>query len=72
MNKKLLIIISVAVFLVLAGGGYYFWKTQVQKSAADVLQTIDTGAVNPLESAQSANPYNKTNPFSNIKINPFE
>ncbi len=72
MNKKLLIIISAAVFLALAGGGYYYWKTQMQKSAADVLQAIDTGAVNPMESAQSANPYNKTNPFSNIKVNPFE
>lgn len=37
-----------------------------------VLPAIDTGAVNPLESAQSANPYDKTNPFSNIKVNPFE
>lgn len=71
MNKKI-IIISVVVFLVLAGGGYYYWTTQTQKSPADVLPGIDTGAVNPLQSAQSANPYEKTNPFSDIKVNPFK
>lgn len=37
-----------------------------------VLPEIDTGAVNPMESAQSANPYDKTNPFSNMKVNPFK
>jgi len=37
-----------------------------------VLPTIETGVANPMESAQSANPYEKTNPFSNIKVNPFE
>jgi len=84
MNKKILIGVSTVVFLALVGGGYYYWKTQMQKSPAEqtteniqetpagVLPTIDTGAVNPMESAQSANPYDKTNPFSNIKINPFK
>lgn len=37
-----------------------------------VLPAINTGAVNPMESAQGANPYDKTNPFSEIKVNPFE
>ncbi len=90
MNKKTILILF--VLLVLAGSGYYFWKTQTQKSVAEqaaedlqkttvevtedvsksVLPTIDTGAVNPLESAQGTNPYEKTNPFSKIKVNPFE
>ena len=64
MSKKYIIIVSVLLVLVLAGGGYYYWKTKMQKSA--------TGAVNPTESTQGANPYDKTNPFSNIKVNPFE
>ena len=83
MNKKILLIVSVVVVLALVGGGYYYWKTKIQEPAAEqavkdiqetagVLPAIDTGAVNPLESAQSANPYDKTNPFHNIKINPFE
>ncbi len=50
-------------------------KTEVgvaENVSKGVLPTIDTGAVNPMESAQSANPYSKTNPFSNMKVNPFK
>lgn len=71
---------SVLLILVLVVGGFYYVKSKTQKSATDVavdvpvgvLPAIDSGAVNPLESAQSANPYDKANPFSSIKINPFE
>lgn len=93
MNKKAILIpLIIILALALTGGGYFYWKTQMNKSVAKqavekiqeatttvtenvskaVLPTIDTGAVNPLESAQSANPYEKTNPFSKIKVNPFE
>ncbi len=79
MTKKYIIISLVLLVSVLVGGGYY-WKTQMQKSPTGVIENvsegvlpaIDTGAVNPMESAQGANPYDKTNPFSNIKVNPFE
>ena len=72
MNKKSIIIVSVAIFLVLAGGAYFYIKSQSPAATPEgVLPAIDTGAVNPLESAQSANPYEKTNPFSDIKVNPF-
>ena len=81
MSKKYLIAILVLAVLVLAGGGYY-WKTKMQKpvTAPDaageisetVLPAIDTSTVNPAENIQSADPYEKTNPFSNIKTNPFE
>lgn len=64
MSKRYIIIVLVLLILVLVGGGYYYWTTKMQKSA--------TGVVNPTESVQDANPYNKTNPFSNIKVNPFE
>ena len=63
MSKKYIIVALVLLVLVLVGGGYY-WKTKIQKSA--------TGTVNPTESVQDANPYDKTNPFSDIKVNPFE
>jgi len=80
MSKKYIIMVSVLLILVLVGGGYYYWKSKTQKSATDVagdvsvgvLPAMDSGAINPLESAQSANPYDKANPFSSIKINPFE
>ena len=81
MSKKYLIVVLILVTLILAGGGYY-WKTRMQKPApaADtveeisetVLPAIDTSTANPAESIQSVDPYEKTNPFSNIKINPFE
>jgi len=65
MNKKYLIIVLVLLILVLVGGSYYYWKTKTQKSTSSI--------VNPaVESVQNANPYNKTNPFSNMKVNPFE
>lgn len=65
MSKKYLIIILVLFILVLVGGGYYFGKTKMQQKSA-------TGVVNPEENVQNANPYDKTNPFSNTKVNPFE
>lgn len=71
MNKKLIGIVLAVVLLVLVGGVYYYLMTQTQKVPTGVLPTIDTGAVNPMQSTQSANPYEKTNPFSNIKVNPF-
>ncbi len=79
MSKKYLVIFIVLVILVLAGGVYY-WQTKLQKPAlvAVVSPVVSSTpvtpvtSVNPLESAQSANPYDKTNPFANIKVNPFE
>lgn len=65
MNKKYLIISVVLLVLILAGGSYYYSKTKTQKSTSSI--------VNPtVESVQNANPYEKTNPFSNMKVNPFE
>lgn len=66
MSKKYIIIVLVLLVLILVGGGYY-WKTKMQKSATEVVSPV-----NPTESVQNANPYDKTNPFSNIKVNPFE
>lgn len=81
MSKKYLIAVLLLLILALAGGGYY-WKTKMQKPVATtgvseevsktVLPAIDTSTAVPAESAQSADPYDKTNPFSDIKVNPFE
>lgn len=65
MSKVYIIIALVLLVLVLAGGGYYYWKTNMQKSTV-------TNVVNSIENTQVVNPYDKTNPFSNIKVNPFE
>ena len=75
--------------LVLALGGYYYWKIKMQKSAAqqaaeDIQKTaadisaeignnvspdVTTPVVNLPDT--NANPYSKTNPFTNLKTNPF-
>ena len=70
MSKKYITIILVLLILVLAGGGYYYWKTKMQKSATSVVNPVNP--VNQRESVPDVNPYDKTNPFSNIKVNPFE
>lgn len=84
MNKKLLtIILIVAVsVLVLAGGGYYYWKVKTQKSAeqraADISNEIGNNVspdvTTPIVNLPdtNANPYSKTNPFTNLKTNPFQ
>lgn len=73
MKKEYRIITLVLLTLVLVGGGYYYWKTKMlQKTAVDVASPIVTPTNTPVENEQTANPYDKTNPFSDIKVNPFE
>lgn len=57
-------IVALILLVLILGGGVYYWKTKMQKSVTD--------AVSPMETVQVANPYDKTNPFSDIKVNPFE
>jgi len=42
-----------------------------QDVAQGVLPTIDA-TVNPMENAPDTNPLSNTNPFSDVKVNPFE
>lgn len=42
-----------------------------KQASQGVLPSIDPGS-NPLEKAPDVNPVSKTNPFSEIKINPFK
>ena len=37
-----------------------------------LLPSIDNTVVNPMQDVPDTNPYEKTNPFSDIKVNPFE
>lgn len=73
MSKKYIFVTLVLLALVLAGGGYYFWKTQLQsKPVTPVITPTTTPIPTPVENVPNANPYDKTNPFSNVKVNPFE
>ncbi len=68
-SKKYLFVVLVLLVLVLTGGGYYYWKTNMQPK---VTTGVVSPVVNPVENVPNANPYDKTNPFSNIKVNPFD
>jgi len=69
----------------LMGGGYYYWKIKPQQTAEDIQKTkakisadisknISPDVTTPAVTLPNtnANPYNKTNPFSNLKTNPFQ
>lgn len=77
MKKSYLIAIVLAVVsLILLGAGY--WYLQSKKSGTEVIIKKDNEGVlpsvstNPLDSKPNINPIDQTNPFKNIKTNPFE
>lgn len=82
-NKKTLFLVLAAVVIVALGiGGYVYWKKSsvVPASQApdlsgstveEVLPVVDVSA-NPYETVSETNPVEKTNPFTDIKTNPFE
>ena len=83
-NKVWFLII---VLIVAAAGGYLVWGFFFQKTAdegtvdatqkareaapAGVLPEINPVS-NPLEKMPQTNPIEKTNPFSGLRVNPFE
>jgi len=85
MNKKMLIIALALVILVLIGGAYYYWKIKPQQTAeniekikaevsADISNNVSPDVTTPTVNLPStnANPYDKTNPFTDLKTNPFQ
>ena len=88
MRKKYIIIASVLLVVVIIGGAYYWQvkrqksaREQALKGTntgvalevpAGTLPAIESGAINPMDGIQSANPYDEANPFSKVKTNPFE
>ena len=75
MKKPYLIAAIVSVVILLGAGGWYL---QSRKSNARVI--LETGneevlppfSTNPLDNKPNINPVDQTNPFKNIKTNPFE
>ncbi|MGC9610680.1 MAG: hypothetical protein ABSE68_00415 [Minisyncoccia bacterium] len=81
MNKKLLIALVVAVVLLAAG--YWYWGNtrvaptpeqanlnQVGDSVEAINQSVTQGVM-PSLAVPDTNPVTKTNPFSELKTNPF-
>lgn len=79
--KKYIIIISALLILCLAGSVYY-WYWQSKKGGTEVINKTNTEITseevlpsispNLLENKSDINPVDQTNPYKNIKTNPFE
>jgi len=77
MKKSYLIaIVSVVVLLILLGASYWYWQSK--KSGVEVInetanqEILPSVSTNPLDNKPNINPVDQTNPFKNIKTNPFE
>lgn len=77
MKKPYLIAVaSVIVLLILSGAGY--WYIRSVKNGGTVTPGTPEGGVvnsvntNPLDNKPNINPVDQTNPYKNIKTNPFE
>lgn len=87
-KKMLILIIVVLLAGLIAGGFIFWnkWKksdsssAQLEKAgevAEEITESVTKGTLpslgtNPLENKPDINPANQTNPFTNIKTNPFE
>ena len=77
-NKFPIIIGAVAIILIAAG--YFYYSKYYKKAEAPVVPSGGTveNLINkvtppsPTEKLPDTNPVNKTNPFKNLKTNPFE
>lgn len=68
-RKTILLIVSGAVVVILAIVAYVLVKPD---EAALPTDTTVYGTGNPLEEKPELNPTEATNPFANVKTNPFE
>ncbi len=75
MNKKTLVIILAAV-VVLAAAAFFYWYKKTGTGPVNIIDDVTKGVLpsintNPLENKPDINPADKTNPYTNIKTNPF-
>lgn len=70
MNNKIALLIAGTAVVVLAVTAFFIMKPA---EAPVVIENAPTyGTDNPLEKKPELNPVTKTNPYANIKTNPFE
>ena len=75
--KKSYLIAAVSIIILLILLGVIYWyvrsgdevKVVTETPKEEVLQSVST---NPLDNKPNINPVDQTNPFKNIKTNPFE
>lgn len=74
-NFYLIAAVSIIILLILLGVIYWYVrsgdevKVVTETPKEEVLQSVST---NPLDNKPNINPVDQTNPFKNIKTNPFE
>lgn len=87
-KKTLIIIIAVVLIVTMGIGVYFYWSKKSKPAGLENLEKISDTAdkikdsaakgvlpsiqTNPLEDKPDLNPLDKTNPYKNIKTNPFE
>lgn len=81
MKKLILTFLILIIVVVLGLLGYFYWnKTKKVDTDIKILDTTDNITqevlpeinTNPLKNNPEINPVDKTNPFKDIKTNPFE
>lgn len=88
MKKSILTLIVVVIVIGLGVCGYFYWtdwrktpEEKVLEKAGETAEKITENATqgvlpeintNPLENKPEVNPVDKTNPFKDLKTNPFE
>ncbi len=68
MKKTYLATILTIVFLILLGASYWQYK-QTKPKEKEIVPSV---SINPLDNKPNINPVDQTNPFTNVKTNPFE
>ena len=78
MNKKIITIISIVLIVLAAAAGYLLLGLSSQR-AEDISKIVNQGVLpslgdstNPMENKPNLNPVDTSNPFRDIKTNPFE
>jgi hypothetical protein len=75
-KSNLIVAVSVIVLLILLGTGFWYWQTK-KNSIIITPEVINEAVVplvstNPLDNKPNINPIDQTNPYKNIKTNPFQ
>lgn len=73
MSKKY-VIVTIVLLLILLGASFWYWQSKKVEQPAETANegVIPSTSTNPLNNKPNINPVDQTNPFKNIKTNPFE